>query len=184
MTIVALVISTIALLVSVVTALSLVEVFEGLKQVRELTGLNDASEPVDIAKAFGTPPVAHGISFGYPTGILLFVSPKCASCHALAATFAKNPPARTHVVITAGQDGGTWADEYKLSSTSYTIDRDQSIADRVGITATPVAVLVHEGLITRAATAPSRRAFDELLAEAEGLISSKSECEVDRDCIS
>lgn len=169
MTVLALVASLAALLVAVVVALALVEVFEGLNQVRRLRGLED--EPLDVAlpAATGSTLTEHGLPAGVlpDRGVLLMISPKCGTCHRLVKSFDGEVPPNLHVVITATDEPSAEAliRDYRLPPGSYTVDFEQAIARSMGVDTTPLAIVVDGGVVVRARTAPSRRSLDDLSRE-------------------
>jgi hypothetical protein len=169
MTLVLLAVCLLALVISATTALALVEVYEGLRQVRQISGLDDVPQDIPLTTV-GTAASALGLDDFFPldAGILLFLSPRCATCHTIADSFGGSVPDQTHVVITAtdGLTARRWAQDYGLPDPRVTFDDSQALADQIGIDSTPSAVMVHQGMVARAATVPSRRVLDELLREA------------------
>ena len=165
----------VGLVISMITALALVEVYEGLRQVRSTVGMLDAPQAVSLDKAMGKPAVDFGLPPKPVAYVLLFLSPKCGTCHTLAQTFHGDVPRGVRIWITATDQttASRWASDYQLPSSTFTFDEDQDLANRIGVSSTPVAVVVHRGLIVRAITVPSRRVLDGLLDEV--LLESRRE---------
>lgn len=159
MTIAALVISAVALLVSVVTAAALIELHEGLEVVRGLAGFRDEVVSLDLPGVVSTRPSEYGLPAHLDnyTGLVLFLSPSCASCFEIARSLRRKVPDGLHIVVTAADipTSRKWLEDFSIPINRCSLDHDRRIVDSLGISSTPVALHINDGAIAHATTVPS-----------------------------
>lgn len=140
---------------------ALIEMFEQLKQLRRVFGFEDGTNAVDIPDAAGMRPSEAGLPAVLDdldrSALILFVSDICASCRGLAeglrgGTFHND---LWVVVVHVSSRAEAFVEEFALYGDRVINDVDQSIVSALGVTMTPVALIVSEGRIDRAQTVPS-----------------------------
>lgn len=161
MTVVALLIAVVAVFVSAVTAAALIELYANVKQIRDSTGLSDEPIEFEITDIEDQQPSSFGLPAIFDTAslTLLFMSPKCVSCDALAAEIGSVVPDGIQIVVTATdyEQAIDWLGSFNVPVDDAIIDADRSIADGLGLHATPAAVVLDKGRVARALTVPSPR---------------------------
>lgn len=169
MTLLALGLACTAVLISLVTAAALVEANDALAILRDMNGLNDELQPVEMTDLLNTAPGHYGLPRFLNDGswVILFLSPTCAACHHLAKGLKGNIPELLHVVVTnaSAELARSWLSRYGLLADLCTIDDERTIADGMGIATSPLALVVQEGGFARAMVVPSGRALTALLDE-------------------
>jgi hypothetical protein len=149
-----------------------IELYRDVRQLREVNGILDRPLDVDLADVAGTRPSAYGLPKvldSSASAIVLFLSDRCATCHALADGFngaltpglwvvleARSPQATDeflarHGLTAAGTDG------------RLLVDVAEGIAEKIGLRTTPVGFRVQDGRIVGATTVPSRRYLSSIL---------------------
>lgn len=162
-----------ALLVALLFA-ALLEMFRDLRQIRDALGILDRPLVVEIGAVAGTrpgnyglPPVLNSMS----SAIVLFLSDRCATCHALAAGLPR-PLARELWVVLYPRDEAA-ADEFVaryglrdgVAAGQVIIDLESRIGTAIGLEATPVAFRIDNGFVFGASTVPSSRYLSSILPE-------------------
>lgn len=140
---------------------SQIEMYRSIEQLREYGGLVDRPRPVDL------PPVGERpSSVGLPAeldsaaaAVVLLLSDKCATCRSIAESLDGVVPDDVLLVIAAEDPSADSALEmtYDLDPARTLIDSERRIPEALGITTTPVAVVVEQGRFSRATTVPSTR---------------------------
>lgn len=168
MTIVVLVLASLALFVSLLTAAALVELHEYMRR-GEAPEPVDRPIPVSLGEAVGTYPSSYGLpgDLDQDAAVLLFVSPSCPACYDLVQSFGSAPPDRLHVVIAApsAEAASEWAGRLALPMDRCTVDPGHAIVDKLGLQATPVAIVVDGGRLSYGTSVPSAKWFSSLLQE-------------------
>jgi hypothetical protein len=150
---------------------ALVELFRDVRQIRDAVGILDRPREVDLGDVAGTRPSSHGLPQeldALHSAIVLFLSERCGTCHALAAGLSGALPYRLWVVIEGRDTVGAarFAEEHGLSGERVTIDVEGAIAASMGLATAPVGFRVDDGIFTTATTVPSSRyLFSSLLQE-------------------
>lgn len=137
-----------------------VEQFEQLKQLRRVLDLEDRSEPIDLGVVVGSRASAFGLpaQFDHVTdGLVLFLSNRCATCHVLAAALHGGdlPPRTWVVVVPISGDADNFIDKYELRGERILVDKQGEIVEQLGLSVTPSALIVQDGLVIGAHTVPS-----------------------------
>ncbi len=166
----ALVISILALLLCGLLALAVMELVAGRP--------SEPDEPAeDLVEEFELPPETErtlASSHGLPDNIdqtsrhlVLVISPVCAMCQRLAASFEGAIPDHLTVVVTAADAVRMrkWAAIHGLPLDEVVFDDDMSIVDGLGISSSPAAVGFAGGRLAFAANLGGRQALDDLLAQ-------------------
>ena len=183
----ALLISIVALLLSGLVALAVMELVADRPP--------DRSEPAaDMVEAFELPPEAEGTTaslHGLPrsidatsTHLVLVVSPLCAACKKLVASFEGAIPESLTVVVTASDllRMRKWAADQGLPTEDLVFDDDMSIVNGLGVSSSPAAVGFIRGRAAFAVHLGGRAALDDLLARRISLRESvPSPAASDRD---
>ena len=170
MVVAALVISILALLLCGLVALAVMEL---------VTDRPPASSPPaeDAVEVFELPAAAEpalASSYGLPSGIdrtrahmVLVISPVCAMCARLAASFEGAIPDDLTVVVTAADPARMrkWASAQSLSLDDVVFDDDMSIVNGLGVASSPAVVGFVRGRPSFAANLGGRHALDEVMAQ-------------------
>jgi hypothetical protein len=118
---------------------------------------------VEMGDIAGNPPSSYGLPRALDSAsvcIVLFLSDRCATCHALASGLAGVLPPGLWLVLEAQgpQSAKEFLARYNLARTSrLCVDAAGAIAAKLGLRTTPVAFRVTEGRLTGATTVPSSR---------------------------
>ena len=148
------------------------ELFRDVQQLREAAGILDRPLDVPLGEIQGTAPSVHGLPNALDSAaaaIVLFLSDRCATCHALAEGFGGSLPSGLWVVLEAKSPQA--AEEFvaanNLTATStggrLLVDVAAAIAERIGLRTTPVGFRVENGRLVSATTVPSRRYLSSIL---------------------
>lgn len=170
MVVAALTISIVALLLSGLVALAVMELVADRSP--------DQGEPADdMVEAFELPTEAEGTaasSHGLPRSIdetaahlVLVVSPVCATCARLVASFDGAIPDSLTVMVTASDPlrMRRWAADNGLPIEALVFDDDMSVVNGLGVSSSPAAVGFIRGRAAFAVNLGGRRALDKLLAQ-------------------
>ena len=170
MVVAALVISIVALVLCGLVALAVMELLAD--------GPRGADQPAeDSIEAFELSPGAEGTVaslHGLPGRIdrtsahlALVISPVCATCQKLAASFEGAIPEYVTVIVTAADpiQMRKWAALHGLPLDEVVFDDDMSIVNGLGVTSSPAAVGFLGGKVAFATHLGGRRALDDLLAQ-------------------
>lgn len=170
MIVVALSISIVALLLSGLVALAVMELVADRSP--------DHGEPADDAvDAFDLPPEAEGTAaslHGLPRSIdataahlVLVVSPMCATCAKLVNSFDGAIPDSLTVVVTAANPlrMRKWAADHGLAIEELVFDDDMAIVNGLGVSSSPAGVGFIRGRAAFAVHLGGHRALDDLLEQ-------------------
>ena len=170
MVVAALVISIVALLLCGLVALAVMELLAGRP--------SEAGQPdEDLIEVFDLSPGVEGANaslHGLPERIdrtsahlALVISPVCATCQKLAASFEGVIPGHLTVIVTASDavKMRMWASVHGLPLDEVVFDDDMSVVNGLGVTSSPAAVGFLDGRVAFAAHLGGRRALDDLLAQ-------------------
>lgn len=154
---------------------ALIELFRDVRQIRDAMGILDRPLKFDLGHVVGTRPSFYGLSRELDTldsAIVLFLSERCGTCHALAASLPRSLPNGLWVVIEGRTPAGAsrFAEEYGLVDERVTIDVNGAIAESIGLNTSPVGFRVDNGVFTTATTVPSSRYLTSILPEPVGLL--------------
>lgn len=165
----ALLISIVALLLSGLVALAVMELVADRPADRSMPA-------ADTMEAFELPPEAEGTAasvHGLPrsidatsTHLVLVVSPLCATCKTLVASFEGAIPEDLTVLVTASDllRMRKWAMDHGLPTEELVFDDDMSIVNRLGVSSSPAAVGFIRGRAAFAVHLGGRAALDDLMA--------------------
>ncbi len=160
-----------ALLTFVLTGVVL-ELYRDVRQLREINGILDRPLDVELEDVAGTVPSTYGLPKALdsvPSAVVLFLSDRCATCHALADGFQGALAPGLWVVLEARSPQATeeFLARYRLTATStegrLLVDVGSLVADRIGLRTTPVGFRVQNGRLVSATTVPSRRYLSSIL---------------------
>lgn len=165
MTVLALVLASLALLVALFVAAALVEIYEGT----DVGFRDDHPVPVELGDAVGKQPSAFGLpaELDEGGGVVLFVSPSCPACYDLVGSVAKRMPEGLHLVVaaTSADLAREWLHGLGAPVERCTIDADHRIVGSLGLQGTPVALAVERGLVSGATSVPSAKWLRSLMEE-------------------
>lgn len=145
---------------------AVLELHRDVRQLREVAGILDRPLEVDLGEVADTRPSRHGLPAeldSAPSALVLFLSDRCATCHALAAGLGGRLPPGIWVVLEAPdpESARDFLRSHDLVAAEaegrVEVDLGAEIADRLGLHTTPVGFQVEAGRITRGTTVPSRR---------------------------
>ncbi len=149
------------------------ELYRDVRQLRDVAGILDRPLDVDLGEVADTAPSGHGLPQALDSvasALVLFLSDRCGTCHALAAGFGQNGlPSGLWVVLEARSPRS--AEEF-LAAHGLTaantggrllVDPAGKIAERIGLRTTPVGFRVQDGRIAGATTVPSQRYLSSIL---------------------
>jgi hypothetical protein len=151
-----------AIVVAVICG-ALIEVFRQLVQIRTAINLSDDAIPLDVrpgelhAGDLGLPSIAEAL----PAAIAVFLSPKCATCIAVAEAFRGGAPETVWFVLTADREQvASLSHRLAASEQRIIVDEDGGIAKRVGVDVTPAVFTLHHGVVVHAnAVSTARQAL-------------------------
>lgn len=162
-----------ALLVAVLFA-ALVEMYRDLQQIRDALGILDRPVDIDIAELAGTKPSTYGLPRALDSAapaLVLFLSERCATCHAIAAGLPRPIPPRLWVVLEtrSASSAAALLEKYGLREAAaegqVIVDADGAIADRIGLRVTPSGFRIEGGVFQFATSVPSTRYLQSILPE-------------------
>ena len=157
---------------------AVVELYRDVRQLREVSGILDRPLEVDLGNVQGTRPSNYELPAqldGIASGLVLFLSDRCGTCHALAAQLDGTLPERLWVVLESrGPDAADdFLRSYDFSPTSTSgrliVDAGERIAESIGLDTTPVAFRVVDGRIASATTVPSGRYLSSIIPQPVSL---------------
>lgn len=168
MIVVALVLASLALFVSLLSAAALVELYDRVR-TGTVSEPVDRAVPVPLGEAAGNPPSAYGLpaDLDERSSVILFLSPSCPACADLVQAFDRPLPEGLHFVVTApsAEAAHEWAADAGLPLDRCTIDAGHGMIRDIGLGGTPVAAVVDAGRLSYATGVPSARWFSSLLQE-------------------
>jgi hypothetical protein len=164
-------VGALALLVFVLLGV-VVELYRDVRQLREAAGILDRPLEVELGDVAGRRPSSYGLPRTLDSSrsaIVLFLSDRCATCHALAAGLSGKLPAGLWLVLETASPQSTeeFLARYGLTAATtrgrLCVDVAGSIAERIGLRTTPVGFRVAEGRFIGATTVPSSRYLASIL---------------------
>jgi hypothetical protein len=150
------------------------ELYRDVRQLREVAGILDRPLEVDVGNVAGSPPSRFGLPAALDSlssAIVLFLSDRCGTCHALAAGLNGQVPSGLWIVLEARtpESAGQFLTSYELARASNEqrvfVDVAGRIAETMGLRTTPVGFRVEQGRLKGATTVPSRRYLSSILPE-------------------
>jgi hypothetical protein len=166
-----LLVGALALLVFVLLGI-VIELCRDVRQLRDVSGILDRPLDVELGDVRGSRPSAHGLPRALdarPAGVVLFLSDRCGTCHAIAAGLDGAIPESLTLVLEARSPESMreFVAKYALSagerSGQLLGDADGAIARSLGLRTTPVGFRVEHGRLASATTVPSRRYLESIL---------------------
>lgn len=170
-------VGVLALLVFVLAG-AVIELYRDVRQLREVAGILDRPLDVDLGDVDDAPPSRFGLPEALDSAasaVVLFLSARCGTCHALAAGLDGRLPDRLWLVLEArGPDAAAeFLESYGLAPAArdgrLLVDADERIAESIGLDTTPVGFRVENGRITSATTVPSLRYLTSIVPEPVSL---------------
>lgn len=147
-----------AFVVTVCSA-ALVEVFRQLAELRSALNLQD--EPIPIGLKTGerrTDEIGLAKEITRePKAIVVFLSPKCATCLSIADAFRGGSPGTVWFVVPSSPAPTALIETLAESAERVILDENDEIANRLGLHVTPSVLTVSFGEITRAQAVGSAR---------------------------
>lgn len=166
-------VGALALLVFVLLGV-VIEIHRDVRQLREAAGILDRPLDVDLGdlaharpSKYGLPPALDAAG----SAIVLFLSDRCSTCHALAAGLGGSLPVGLWVVLETASPSSAeeFVAQYDLRAGSadgrLSVDVARRIAGRMGLRTTPVGFRVEHGRFVSATTVPSRRYLSSILSD-------------------
>lgn len=151
-----------------------IELHRDVRQLREAAGILDRPLDVDLGNLRGARPSGYGLPSALDvvgSAIVLFLSDRCGTCHALAAGLGGSLPAGLWMVVEARspRSAEEFLARYDLTSHStegrLLVDVAGEIARGLGLRTTPVGFRVEHGRFVSATTVPSRRYLSSILSD-------------------
>ena len=164
-------VGALALLVFVLLGV-VIELFRDVRQLREVNGILDRPLDVDVEEVAGEKPSRYGLPIALDSAasaIVLFLSDRCATCHALATGLSSEWPQALWVVLEARSPQSAQEFLTKFHFTAETthgrliVDRAGAIAEGIGLRTTPVGFRVENGVFKNATTVPSKRYLSSIM---------------------
>lgn len=161
-----------ALLVFLLLGL-VIELHRDVRQLRDAVGILDRPLEVELGDVAGARPSRHGLPTSLDAAgaaVVLFLSDRCGTCHALAGGFRGSLPAGLWVVLEARDPGAAqeFLGRYGWHAGAdgrVLVDSEERIARQLGLRTTPVGFRVEDGRIVSATTVPSRRYLSSMLGD-------------------
>ena len=166
----ALVISILALLLCGLVALAVMELVSD-RPSGPGAPADDLVEEFELpAEVEGTAASSHGLPElldRTARHLVLVISPVCATCQQLAASFGGELPDGLTVLVTAADPVRMrkWASLHGLPTDELVFDDDMSVVNGLGISSSPAVVGTYNGRVAFAAHVGGRRAVDSLLVQ-------------------
>jgi hypothetical protein len=165
-------VAVLALLIVVLFG-ALLEMYRDIRQMRDAMGILDRPLPVELSGIAGTRPSDYGLPRvldSAATAVVLFLSERCGTCHALAAGLARPLPSGLWIVLEGRTPDRLQAflERYALNAgpdAPVTVDAEGEIARRIGLQTTPVGFRIADGVFTHATSVPSSRYLSSILPE-------------------
>jgi hypothetical protein len=154
----------------VICVLALVDQYLTLEVIRNRLKLEDTPEPIALPRDRSLAPSAVGLPSdldSWPHLVALFLSTSCTTCRSIAEGMRTQPSSNVWVVLQQVRDvehGTQWLADVGLPAERATIDLDGSVAETLGISIIPSAVLYREGDPLLAQSIPSFRQLTPLLS--------------------
>lgn len=153
-----------ALSLSLVAFVATVELFRDLAQLREVTGVIDRSDPVDLGAGAGRRPSEVGLPSSLDAAVdeaALVLSTRCGTCRAIAHSIGPRWPSRIVPVLIepSAEKVDEFITAYDLPRERVHVDSDQSVIRHLGNLPTPCLVFVGNGIVSHAQSVPSSRQF-------------------------
>ncbi len=151
---------------------AVVELYRDVRQLREVAGILDRPLNVELGPVAGTRPSDYGLPHALDhmsTAVLLVLSDRCGTCHALAAHLAAGFPAGMWLLLEARsrESAAEFLNTYRLAPERMggrmIVDEAGRIAERLGLRTTPVGFQIESGRIAKATTVPSVRYMTSLV---------------------
>jgi len=162
-----------------------IELYRDVRQLRDIAGVLDRPLDVDIGEVAGTPPSRYGLPHALDSvasAVVLFLSDRCGTCHALADGLKGHLPPGLWIVLEARSPDGAaqFLASHELTPNGrLSVDVAGQIAQRMGLRTTPVGFRVENGRLAGATTVPSRRYLSSILPNSvrlePGAISAANE---------
>jgi len=162
-----------ALLIAVLFS-ALVEMYRDLRQVRDALGILDRPLNIDIGAAAGARPSQFGLPHALDSAgeaIVLFLTERCTTCHAVAAGLPNPLPPALWVVFEArsSESAAAVLEQYGLSDLAghgrVIADVEGGIGGRLNLQIAPAGFRVENGRFAYATTVPSTRYLKSILPE-------------------
>jgi len=167
----ALIISTVAMLLTTLVALACLELVPQ-SGTQATDTADDQSLPIDLSEGvLRSKPSAHGLPSELDQArshLVLFLSPTCVACRKIAESLAGNTPVGTTIVVTAGPDDRlvNWAVQHGLHTAI--IDSGYEIVSSLGLTSSPTVIGIADGSISFGTGISGMRALESLLEQRQG----------------
>ncbi len=164
-------VALLALLVFVLFG-ALLELYRDVRQLRDVAGILDRPLHVEIGSVAGSRPSSYGlpeILDSTVSGLVLFLSERCASCRALAAGLDDPLPQGLWIIIQASSatSAASFLESYALNDKTgnhrVIVDIGGELAHRLGLEVAPVGFRVENGVLLSATTVPSSRYLTSIL---------------------
>jgi hypothetical protein len=136
----------------VVCCAALVEVFSQLDEIRHALNLQDLPTPLGLKRGelrtteVGLP---HELE-KEPEALVVFLSPKCTTCLAVAEAFRGSSPSSVWFVLSSPPTPRNLLSALSASAKHVIVDHNDQIADRIHLHVTPSVLTASFGEITRA----------------------------------
>lgn len=131
---------------------ALIELFRQLADVRTVLNLRDSATPLDLKTGeIRTDEVGLPRELALePQAIVVALSPKCATCLAIAGAFREGAPATVWFMMPSLPRPVALLEMLAKSTDRIVLDENDEIAQRIGLHVTPSVLSVSYGEITRA----------------------------------
>ncbi|MDX6518692.1 MAG: hypothetical protein QOF50_1538 [Gaiellaceae bacterium] len=137
---------------------ALVEVFRQLAEVRRTLDLDDMPIPIGLQTDLQLSDVGVPNALAQaPAAIAIFLSPKCATCLAVAEGFRGGAPGSVWFIVQTPPHPEDLLAILSASADRVILDEDDAIAGAIRLKVTPAVLTTSYGEITRAQTVSSPR---------------------------
>jgi hypothetical protein len=137
---------------------ALVEVFRQLAEMRRMLDLDDAPVPIALQTGVRAGDVGLPTKLAEaPASIAVFLSPRCATCLAIAEAFRGGAPATVWFVVPSTPHPEDLLTMLSASADRIVLDENDAIADAIRLKVTPAVLTTSFGQITRAQAVSSPR---------------------------
>jgi hypothetical protein len=158
---------------------ALTEAYRDIRQIREVSGLLDRPMPVDLGQAQDMPPSSLGLASDLDSAVravAVYLDNRCGTCRSILSSVNGGIPEGIWFVVIAEspEKAFAWLGDAGITEDSPAARRvmvtTPDEAERhLGVIATPLAIEIEHGRLTRARIVPSIRQFYALVPATKTL---------------
>jgi hypothetical protein len=158
---------------------ALTEVYRDIRQIREVSGLLDRPMPVELGPAQDMPPSSLGLAADLDSvvrAVAVYLDNRCGTCRSILGSVSGGIPEGIWFVVIAESAekaydwlGSAGITEDSAAARRVMVTTPDEVERNLGIIATPLAIEIEHGRLTRARIVPSIRQFYALVPASRAL---------------